>query len=471
MSDETNLKICGYKSSGGLSCQREPNDGDYCVFHKGCNRKSDEELLPNPQFNSAFDLLLEQKDGNWDGFVFPFEFKLPNKIEFPVYLRWAYFADFDLNNTTFQDAVDFSDAIFLGKVIFHNVTFKSQAIFDRCRFEDGFDLQYTHFKVSASFYRAEFSKRAVFRVHFAGSCNLNETTFREGVSFAGCTESSASISATFSFSQPTKLTVFQCIKKQIKQTREKINECLHQEIRRFSTQYQGTKIFRVFGGEGQLSNVVFVKPDQVSFSEADLFRVHFRGTNLRGVRFLGVDWWQPKLGRNGLYDELFIRLSKDGPFRFQNLPALEQTCRNVRVSLEESRDFNVASDFYIAEMEALRARLPFIKRHFLSVAALYYFVSYYGTSVFRGILVLVLLFVLHLKFSLCFSPETISQSVECISEHALRTVKIMSLQMVSSGDSDKLTNGQRWLDAIFRILAPIQIAMLVLAVRSRIKRS
>lgn len=141
MTDETNIKACGYKSPVGLSCQRKIDDGDYCVFHHGCNRKLGEELLPNPQFQPAFDSLLDKQDGNWDGFVFPTEIKLPNTIEFPVYLRRSHFTNFDLNNTTFKETVDFSDAIFLGKAIFHNVTFKSQAIFYRCLFEDCFELQ------------------------------------------------------------------------------------------------------------------------------------------------------------------------------------------------------------------------------------------------------------------------------------------------------------------------------------------
>lgn len=409
MADETDLKVCGYLSSGGLSCQREPEDGDFSVFNQ--------------------------------------------------------------NSVTFQQAVDFSYASFVGDTIFHNVTFKCQALFDSCQFEVRFELQYAHFEKSASFYRAEFSKRTVFRAQFVDSCNLNGTTFREGVDFVGWTEASMSGSGTVSLWHPAKLTVYQHIKKQLKQTREKTNGWFYQVVRRFSTQYQGVKIFRVFEGKGQLHNVVFLKPDQVSFSEVDLSRVYFRGTNLRGVRFLGVNWWQPRLRRNGLYDELVVRYSKDGPDRFQNLLALEQTCRNVRVSLEESRDFNVASDFYIAEMEALRAHLPFCRRYLFSVAALYYFVSYYGTSVFRGLLVLAFLFVLHLKLTLQFSPETITQCVECITEDALRTVKILSLQVGSYADQSNLPIKQRWIDAVFRILAPIQIAMLVLAFRARIKRS
>jgi len=88
---------------------------------------------------------------------------------------------------------------------------------------------------------------------------------------------------------------------------------------------------------------------------------------------------------------------------------LEQTCRNVRVSFEENRDFNIASDFYIAEMEALHAQLSFARRHFFSVAALYHFVSYYGAGIGTGLRVLAYLFVLHLELTrLVQSPETIS---------------------------------------------------------------
>jgi hypothetical protein len=200
MTDETALEKCKYKSPCSLSCQRVKLsiDNDFCVFHQGCNRKLSEEVLPNLLFQSAFDSLLEQQDGMWDGFVFPSEFKLPNEIKFPVYLRYANFAVFDQNNTIFEEITDFSDAIFFENTIFRRVTFKHQAIFDRCQFQAGFELQYTHFEKSASFHQAEFSKRAVFRARFVGSCNLNQTTFREGVKFAGWTVNNVSLSATMS---------------------------------------------------------------------------------------------------------------------------------------------------------------------------------------------------------------------------------------------------------------------------------
>jgi uncharacterized protein YjbI with pentapeptide repeats len=468
--DKIDVTACGYSSPGGLSCQRTVSDDGYCVFHQGCNRKLDEKPLSNPQFQFAFDLLLAQKDGNWDGFVFPAEIKLPRTIDFPVNLRWARFAAFDQSNVTFENITDFSDAIFFGNTVFRNVTFKCRTDFNRCRFEASFELQHTHFEAAASFLHAEFSKRALFRADFVGSCNLNETTFRESVAFAGWSMSEEHLSETIS-PMPAELTIFQKINKQLKQTKEKVNSFFHQTVRKFSTQSKNVKLYRVFENKGELSNVMFLKPDQVSFSKTNLSKVSFGGTNLRGVRFLDVDWWQPKLGRNGPCDEIFIRLNKDGPFRYQNLPVLEQTCRNIRVSLEESRDFNVASDFYIAEMEALRAQLPFLRRHFFSVVALYRFVSNYGTSVATALRVLAYLLILHLVITLLIRlPEISAQLFLSLPEDALRSIKILSLQMIGFAEQSNLPAAQRWLDAVFRIFAPIQIAMLVLAFRARIKR-
>ena len=241
-------------------------------------------------------------------------------------------------------------------------------------------------------------------------------------------------------------------------------------LRQFAKVDPDSQVFRMFETEGQLQDVVFLKPDQTTFSQVDLSHVNFRGTNLRGVRFLGVIWWQSKLGRNGLYDELFIRLSKDGPFRYQNLPVLEETCRNARVALEENRSFGMASDFYVGEMEAARAQLSFLKRHLFSVVALYRFVSQYGTNVGSSLRVLGLLYALHFALTLDTQFEAgLALSVEAISETALHSFKVLMQQTPDSFNSTDL-NFQEWLDAAFRVFGLIQVAMVALAFRSRIKR-
>jgi len=225
-------------------------------------------------------------------------------------------------------------------------------------------------------------------------------------------------------------------------------------------------LLTTFEGEGQFQSVIFLKPDQVLFSEIDLARVHFRGTNFRGVRFLSVKWWQPAFNRNGLYDEVFIKNTVDGPLRHLSLPALEETCRNARVALEENRDFNTASDFYIAEMEAVRGQQSFLRRHFFSVTALYRCVSRYGTSVGTVLWVLCLIYLLHVTASVYVGQVS---SVSEFLDLALRSLKVLLLVRIESSNM-AIVAEQAWLDISLRLLGPIQIAMLAIAFRARIKR-
>jgi hypothetical protein len=240
--------------------------------------------------------------------------------------------------------------------------------------------------------------------------------------------------------------------------------------RKFAKSDPNAEVFMMFEAEGQLQGVIFLKPDKVLFSQVNLSKVYFQGTNLRGVRFLGVNWWQPAFKRNGLYDEIFIGKSSDGPFRHLYLPILEETCRNTRVALEENKSFNMASDFYIAEMEAVRQQQNILERHILSVTALYRFVSRYGTSVGTSIRVLALIYFLHVSSSLYIhSPIPLTELIDEFMATALRSIKVMLLAQPET-KSGAISNGQSWLDVGLRLIGPIQIAMIAMAFRSRIKR-
>ena len=239
--------------------------------------------------------------------------------------------------------------------------------------------------------------------------------------------------------------------------------------RQFAKVDPNTQVFKMFEDEGHFESIVFMKPDQTLFNQVDLSKVYFRGTNLRGVRFLGVNWWQSKFNRNGLYDEVFIRLSKDGPFRYSNMPVLEETCRNARVALEENRNFNAASDFYIAEMEAARFQLPLFQRHLFSVNALYRSVSRYGTSVATSLWVLALLYFLHFTASVYLElPSGTLPRLPRLLEVALRSLKVLLL--ATDPKILNVSNEQSWFDVALRLLGLIQIAMIAIAFRARIKR-
>lgn len=484
--------ICIYKTSDGKSCGRTTSGSrSYCSLHDGCGSEPS-----HPDFEESFAALLDAKDGDWRGIVFPRGVKLPRKIDFPVNARGCQFNALDLDGVVFIGTVDFSEAVFNDEAIFRSVVFEDVVTFERCRFNGPIDFLNVLCRKSASFFRADFSGRSILRINFQGSVTFHQAIFRDGVSFAGwrnitgraIAATSFSVSGRITASTGRKPTVQEHVRivlvaiqswakskwMQLKQkalgTAKKVQNRYRSFLRQFARADSDTQVFRMFEAEGQFQDVVFIKPDQTTFSQVDLSHVYFRGTNLRGVRFLGVVWWQPKLRRNGLYDELSIRLSKDGPFRYQYLPILEETCRNARVALEENRSFGMASDFYVGEMEAARAQLSFLERHLFSVAALYRFVSLYGTNVGVALRVLALLYSLHLAGTLAIQfDESATLSVGVISDATLRSFKVLIQQNPETITSIG-SHFQAWLDAAFRVLGLIQVAMVALAFRSRIKR-
>jgi uncharacterized protein YjbI with pentapeptide repeats len=490
--------MCTYQTPDGKPCPRPVVSGvDHCSLHYGFNRSPDDDLPENPWFQTDFARVIAAQAGDWRGFVFPRGVALPQQVDFEVDARGCQFSAFDQGKVVFKKSVNFSDSIFRSGMVVRGVVFEGDVRFERCRFGGPVDLLNVQCKKDASFYRAEFSGRAIFRINFAGSANLNEVLFREAVSFAGWRNYNMRLGgeaigltggtvvlgtgqeptfwqrliAGFSAAWERIKRIWGEAKRRATRIGTSVRDRYERFRRRFARSDPNVEIFRVFGAEGQLQDAVFMQPEQTLFSGVDLARVFFRGTNLRGVRFLGVNWWQPKLRRNGLYDELSIRYSSDGPFRYQSLPVLEETCRNVRVALEESRSFNVASDFYIAEMEAARARLPFFQRHLFSVQAAYRFVSRYGTSVATAVRVLASLFLLHMGMTIWLRGKTdVQLLIGSILDTGLRSLKILVPLQGFDRDWMASSGPQAWIDTVFRVLGLIQIAMLVIAFRARIKR-
>lgn len=141
---------------------------------------------------------------------------------------------------------------------------------------------------------------------------------------------------------------------------------------------------------------------------------------------------------------------------------------HARVAYEENRSFGIASDFYVAEMEAARAQRNFLGREFFSVPALYRAVSKYGTSVGTALRVFALIYILHMVTTLALGSPSDTVSMTSISETALRSFRVLLSQPIEV-KSVTPSSAQSWLDLAFRMLGLIQVAMVVLAFRSRIK--
>lgn len=491
---------CAFQLPNGDRCQRPQIAGQhFCVFHIGHDTPSGQAFPANPHFQAEFDKLVAARNGSWNGFVFPANLKWPDVIEFPLEARYARFDRLDLEKVAFKEAIDFSNSSFDGSVALRGVTFSSQTKFDRCRFGGSTDFLNVKFLEPATFHRAEFAGRTVLRANFAKGVNLNEAVFKDSVTFTGWRNVNLRVGAALTLGLAGHLSVsgagttsppttmqrigialrqfrvsvlqwFTAAKKRMGHIRTKIRDITRGWLRRFARSDRDTEDFRVFAGDSQLQSVIFMKPEQTVLADVDLSDVYFRGTNLRGVRFLGVSWWQPKLRRNGLRDELFIRLSGDGPFRFKNLPVLQDLCRNVRVALEENRDFEVASDFYVGELEARRARLGALGRHLFSIPAAYRAVSRYGTSVGTAFRMLLWYLLLHASVTTMLESESPSNDLFGAPWDALRrSIQVLIFQSTNFQWGNE-PPAQFIADTLLRVIGVVQIAMLVLAFRSRIKR-
>ena len=145
----------------------------------------------------------------------------------------------------------------------------------------------------------------------------------------------------------------------------------------------GVTSYYLFEGQASLDEMTFAEPKEVVFKGVNLQDATFRGTDLRGVTFIGNNWYQPELKRHGLIEDLRLRGINNYYDKKDPLPDLENSYRNIRFSLEANKDFSLANDFFIGEMDAKRNQLPWLKRQLFSVLALYRLISNYGTSPIR----------------------------------------------------------------------------------------
>jgi uncharacterized protein YjbI with pentapeptide repeats len=490
--------MCSYIDPISGQCKRENiHQQNYCIMHFGWDTDATEPLPPNSSFRAAFEKIVQNADGNWRGFVFPADVPFPKQIDFPVDARACQFSNFDLEQTIFTKTADFSGSIFRRSAALRGVRFSDSVNFERCRFMGTTDFLNVLCTGAASFCRSEFSGRTVLRINFSGSANLNETLFRDAVTVSGWRNVNVTVSGqtvalglgaigtAIGGGPPTILrraqalyaTAKHLLRREYQRLRSLLGRLISQvaarlrEVRRrYARTDPNTQIFRVFEVDAQFQEVVFSKPDLTVFSHVDMSRVFVRGTNFRGVRFLAVNWYQPHLGRSGIQDEVFFQ-TVDGPLRRRELPAIEETYRNIRVALEEGKSFNTAADFYIGEMEAARAQLPLLERCLLSVPAVYSMISRYGTSVARAVGTLVALFALYMIVTLTLQWHVpTNQPLErMLATTSLKAFRLVLFQDTRTADGASSLSIQ-WIDTLFRLLALIQTAIVAFALRARIKR-
>jgi len=421
-------------------CERQALDSHNgkCTLHSEDPEKDEEE------FRRALKSHREQKE-DLRGIVFPIEM------------------EFDEGGLIQSD---FQDATFLRPVSFRSVLFRSR--------NAGESLNFRHatFHEEAKFIGAKFENG----VSFSGA------TFQEKVDFTGATfeEVNSFMETTFKRANFTRISVAGDIT--FARSFQRDREVRFESAWFLGANVQGKLRFR---GES-LDNCMFaggtVRFDQVeqspeariSFKNADLSRAHFLGTNVQSIEFTGVKWCrvpgnQEWFDRAGLYDEV----REEGETFSKPWPGIERLYRQLKKNYEERGDYPRAGDFHIGEKE-MRRRNPETRWGPRLLLNIYRALSKYGERALPAVLWLIGIVLVCMTAYVSLGAMPGGKPTPLSPWRIADWIRGLTISMEttffpvqSAGFRDAWP---RLLNVIQRILSPPIIALLVLALRQRVKR-
>jgi|GEM_PF-2264471 len=494
-------KICSH-SLGDYKCTRlvSAENSSVCIYHKVS--MLDQNLLEQ---------LISNRDGDWQGFKEINNITLKSKvIDFPIkispntkiqtmYFSEVMFCDsFIANGCTvtgsveiigdvfFHKKVDFTSTEFCQKVVMSgSVEFSSYTIFRDCKWQGIVELHSVRFQIPPDFSNNTFEKPVFIKGGLAKGVNFDGACFNNQLKLLGI--------------QPYKLTVKNVdlpldvsVGKHTPDSRgnvEKFKEFLFKKVNHWSkeilclknkTVIRSQKIFNYvsnflyinqshssstmsnsISGRIQFREVSFDKPETVLIENVDFSEAEVMGTNFSDVRLINIAWHKTK-GINCLYDEIYAR--KWDAYQTRNFyPKLEYQYRHMRKVLEENKDFQAASDFYIGEMESKIRQLAPLPRIF-SITYWYKILSEYGTNPKRALFAFVTLLMIYV-----FLSAKIEGEFNNFLDRLFSGLSLMTLR--ASENTMQIKGLHEWLDLFWRIIGPFQIALIALSIRNKVKRN
>lgn len=506
---------CNYITPDGqTTCGRQKVVGNLCVFHLELDNFKKSTALT---FYEELKHLAEKNDTNWAGFIFPAGFKMYD-LEFhsAVDLKWSIFEDIIINNIQSDEKFEMRHSIINGKFHLSKANFSKDANFHGSSFKKDVDIN-AKFCGEAGFHGCDFYGRTSFLGSFSGSGTFHMSRFHEAATFRGGRDISISpVTGTLNivegndsvfggndkqsiFTRITKYTikVMNYVKKIFKEFYLKLRNVgsllyrivrdwmKNQKRRLLPMKDSSVKIRWLFDSEIQMTEVEFRRPGSTKFIGVDMSKVSLVGTDMKGVHFYDVKFYQPSLKRQGLYDEVSVLQTGDYNLRCYMWPRIESEYRNLRVALESNKDYSTATDFYVGEMESRRRQMLLPRRYLLSVEALYHSLSKYGSSPLLAIRIFVLLVMMHAVLTMMYvikPPEAIysilnltsmfpviEYPIQTISIYIINSFKVLTLQR-GDGVLESTSFYSHIIDTIFRVLGPIQLTLIALAIRVKIKR-
>lgn len=475
----------------------------YCVFHYPNISKVDEFAL-------AYDEKVQNEDYLFYGTWFPFEIDFLNHsfnkyadfiwttFNFGVSFENAKFLDnCDFSCSKFQKRVSFKEAEF-SKIEndtlptrFHSVTFESVADFEKALFKNetdfsdskfwiGYffdkDTEFLKFAINSSFSRAIFSEKVSFeKVRFGKEIETNDSFLFSGTVFeklANFQKAEFWLSTSFGGANFKKTADF-------RETFVKNSLSFEETSFEHFAKFSGKENKYSSWGKGSLnfSRVEVEKPDRISFQTLQLKPDAFTDTDVRKFDFTDIEWKPKNFRWDWSRFKDFLSKSEEARSRKSNYKRLEKVYRRFASYAEENNDYDGASKFRFTAFDIQRVnnwhgRQPF------NLLWWYKLSSNYGESWLKALIFLILIlsvFTVYYHFSyFSICPKNSADLSQCITrtmtwgEAIHQSLMTALLQNVEYRKSNLF-----WQDLIVileKILAPIQAALLVLAIRRKFMR-
>jgi hypothetical protein len=318
-----------------LPFYKEYEGKKYCVLHFPKQEKLE-------HFEKALEEKLDRQDYNFRNIWIP---------------DGAYFG-----RRCFQSQVDFSYAIFIGEANFELCTFEQEAIFNNVTFEADAIFNSANFGHITSFIASKFNASAIFtdtefgdlkskceiifyEATFSGKANFSGAKFNCSVEF-GSAKFNDSVSFEFSF--------FSSI--------GDFKDALFKDYVKFSGEYfrfpcEGEEeINKVFKDESSLNLqfAVFEKPEKVLFHTTLLQPHWFVNTDPRKFEFADVEWKNIEKRKDSVISEIEDLTSR----RYENLASpytlFAIACKRLASNSEENNRYDEASSFRYLAMDSQR---------------------------------------------------------------------------------------------------------------------
>jgi len=473
----------------------------YCILHLPTENKGG---TPG-RFRKTVQSKLERNDFMFAGVYFPggiMEYFLGvtfseeanfRKATFGKGLSWhvdipegAHF-----RGATFSKGADFFKATFSEGAYFQKATFNGEANFQKTTFNGETNFQEATFNGEANFQKATFSEEADFQeATFSEEANFSGATFSEGAHFFGATFSERAyfLGASFSKGAHFSEATFNGEAEFVQATfngEANFRKAIVRKGAYFSeATFKERAIFYNLETSSQtafdFTDATMEKPERISFHTTLLRPSWFVDVDAQKFDFSDVEWF--KLPNKGELDEggEELRLEDEiealrgrGIEQVQSLRKLTKACRRLMNNAEENRDYPTANEMHYWSMEAQRkegwSRLGLI-------ATLYWALSGHGERPLRAFGVLVAMYAVFasLYMLLPSSPFSVLSSSDvceymgCIGQGATYSLSALARLLPAE---PKLSPGLfQFLVTVEGLLAPLQIALLLLAVRRKVMR-